>query len=300
MRCWMFASSVSSSERPAASGRGSLIETGWPIASLTTRRSPGAPASRRVPRVLEARQAVPFGADHAEHLRGERAARVDAAHHRRAADAGDLQRQHLLRPARRGRPAPGRRSRCARRACAARTACSGRAAGQAAARRRAGWPAGTGRPRGRAPARRRRDRRPLRSMIVPRWRDHRFFCHLLVARGLAQRRAADDAEVGGPSGCQDQQAEEESRRSHPMRCCRALTRPPALVPGLGRSRGRPHPEGPAPVPPPAPFRHPPSEPEPVAPDPPAAAAPSWAGCDGAALVACGFGVRPEEAEPEDV
>jgi hypothetical protein len=90
----MSASSVSESAEPGAgvdfADRDGLADRVADDASLA-----GAPAEERVLRVLEPGEALPFGADRTENLRGKRPARVHAPHHGRAGDARDLQREHF-------------------------------------------------------------------------------------------------------------------------------------------------------------------------------------------------------------
>ena len=117
--CWRRASA--SATCPAPRGWVSLIDTGWPSASLTTRRSPERPLSsalREYSRPASPLPSVPTTPSTC-------AASVPRGYTRRITgvpvDAGDLQREHRLRLRAPAAPAPGTRSRCARRAFRARS-----------------------------------------------------------------------------------------------------------------------------------------------------------------------------------
>ena len=207
VRCWMFASRVSATVLPGCSVAASLIETGWPIASRTTRRSPARPRSVRVQRVLEPRQALAFGADDAEHLARERALRIDAPHHRRALDFGDLQRHHRFGPRGRHR---------------AREVDEAGVLGELFQDRRFALPEQRGELVGvrervahavgvREDFARRFGDGEVDAVAVgdgsPR-RDDRFGAHVLGAGDLAQRPCADHAQVCGTARCQHDQDDE--------------------------------------------------------------------------------------------
>ena len=97
MRRWMFASSVSDSEAPGTSGCTSVIEIGLPDRVADHSPFPRMTMQQGVVRVLEPHQPISFGAHDAQHLRRQRAARVDATHDRRAGDPGNLQSLDGLR-----------------------------------------------------------------------------------------------------------------------------------------------------------------------------------------------------------
>ncbi len=229
----MFASSVSDSEAPGTSGCTSVIETGWPSASLTTRRSPRVTTQEGVARVLEPHQPIAFGADDAEHLRRQRAARVDAAHDRRAGDPGDLQRQDRLRLLGRerareideaavlGEPLQHRRLRLAQQRGEP-LRCGQRILEQIRRRRDVLRGLGDGQIDAVAVG----DRAALGG--------HAFIGQLLVARGLAQGRCVQRAEVDRAPGREHQQQEEEPEdQSDP-----ALDDGHQLAPGSGAATGR--------------------------------------------------------------
>ena len=157
----------------------------------------------RVARVLKARQPVAFGAHDPQHLRRQRAARIDAAHHRRTGDARNLQRhdglcllgreraRQIHEPAALGELAEHDRLRLAQQRCQSLRRGEGILD---EVRRRRDVLRGLG--DGEVDPVAVGDRAALSG--------HRFVRELLAACGLAQRAAAEGAEVESPSGGQDE------------------------------------------------------------------------------------------------
>ena len=192
VRCWMLASSVSDTLgaghlRLDVRDRDRLADR---VADDRAAR-PACPRAGALQRVLQPGRAVAFDADQAEHLRGERAAGVDAAHGRGAGRCrGSSARATACACALGQRAREVDEAAALARACAARAPGTGRAAARAAGRRCSGSLTryGVGRDvlgglgDGEVDAVAVGDRAALGG--------HRFVGQLLVAGGLAQSGAA--------------------------------------------------------------------------------------------------------------